>query len=165
MVGAGTHSELRCGLRGLGQSTSKVSIGAGARPERVLGPAGPRAQSTSRVLVGQGTHAENMSVIAGALGSIYFQDIGRRGCCGPRGWMLNLLPRFFEGVRSEQVFWPAGSIDFQGLGRRGHSCRQCLRDRGRAGLNLLLSSWFARARVQRRVAACGVWGSIYFHGF
>ena len=67
-------------------------------------------------------------------------------------------------MRSEQVFWPAGSIDFQGLGRRGHSCRQCLRDRGRAGLNLLLSSWFARARVQRRVAACGVSGSIYFQG-
>ena len=59
---------------------------------------------------------------------------------------------------------PATSIYFQGLGRRGHLCRECLRDRGRAGLNLLLGSWSARARIQRRVAACGAWGSIYFQG-
>ena len=52
---------------------------------------------------------------------------------------------------------PATSIYFQGLGRRGHLCRECLRDRGRAGLNLLLGSWSARARIQSCVVAFGVW--------
>ena len=82
----------------------------------------------------------------------------------PAGSGAQFTSMVFEGAHSEQVLWPAGSIYFQGLSRRGHSCRDCLRDRGRTGLNLLLGSWFARARVQRRVAACGVSGSIYFQG-
>ena len=66
------------GVRGALYATEGL-IGAGARSEQVLWPAGPRGQSTSKVLVGAGTRAENVVVTAGVRGSIYFLGLGRRG--------------------------------------------------------------------------------------